>query len=331
MEQRYRAVLAVVQDGWKVTEVAERLGVSRQTIHNWIVRYEHGGLAALTDRSRRPNRCPHQTDPEVEALICELRREHRFGRLRPSRGAAGTRRGGGGRIRGGGAVTAVRGAGGGGGTLATRAAGPGRCGPSPHHAASRLRSEGRRRRTGPAGTASRPRDRGSAAWGSRTGVPAPGAARRAAPYGRPGGGSRVRVASRGRAPIARNTTSRSTSAAAGSPARPGIPARVRARGPTTRRGPRPQGHAFGGADPARSWRGCRRCRSARAPRGAGPCHTRRAPESEPATRRGPRSAGAGPRLRRANRPPSTYASHRWVRSGRHAAARGALRAQPATW
>jgi DNA-binding NarL/FixJ family response regulator len=31
MEQRYQAVLAVVQDGWKVTEVAERLGVSRQS------------------------------------------------------------------------------------------------------------------------------------------------------------------------------------------------------------------------------------------------------------------------------------------------------------
>ena len=26
MEQRYQAVMAVVQDGWKVTEVADRLG-----------------------------------------------------------------------------------------------------------------------------------------------------------------------------------------------------------------------------------------------------------------------------------------------------------------
>jgi transposase InsO family protein len=77
MEQRYQAVLAVVQDGWKVVEVAERLGVSRQTIHNWIARYEQGGLASLTDRSRRPHRCPHQIDAELEALICELRREHR--------------------------------------------------------------------------------------------------------------------------------------------------------------------------------------------------------------------------------------------------------------
>lgn len=76
MEQRYQAVLAVVQDGWKVVEVAERLGVSRQSIHNWIARYEQGGLAALADHSKRPNTCPHQTDAKVEAAICELRREH---------------------------------------------------------------------------------------------------------------------------------------------------------------------------------------------------------------------------------------------------------------
>jgi transposase InsO family protein len=76
MEQRYQAVLAVVQDGWKVVEVADRLGVSRQTVHNWIARYEQGGLAALADHSRRPDSCPHQTSAEIEALICELRREH---------------------------------------------------------------------------------------------------------------------------------------------------------------------------------------------------------------------------------------------------------------
>jgi transposase InsO family protein len=76
MEQRYQAVLAVVQDGWKVVEVARRVGVSRQTIHAWIARYEQGGLSALTDRSHRPGTCPHQTVAETEALICELRREH---------------------------------------------------------------------------------------------------------------------------------------------------------------------------------------------------------------------------------------------------------------
>ncbi len=76
MEQRYQAVLAVIQDGWKITEVASRVGVSRQTIHNWIARYEQGGLAALTDHSHLPTSCPHQTPPILEAAICEMRRLH---------------------------------------------------------------------------------------------------------------------------------------------------------------------------------------------------------------------------------------------------------------
>ena len=76
MEQRYQAVLAVVQDGWKVVEVARRVGVSRQTLHGWIARYEAGGLSSLADRSHRPSSCPHQTGAEVEAAICERRREH---------------------------------------------------------------------------------------------------------------------------------------------------------------------------------------------------------------------------------------------------------------
>lgn len=76
MEQRYQAVLAVIQDGWKVTEVAARVGVSRQSIHNWIARYEAGGLAALADHSHRPSSCPHQTPAVIEAAICEMRRLH---------------------------------------------------------------------------------------------------------------------------------------------------------------------------------------------------------------------------------------------------------------
>ena len=76
MEQRYQAVLAVVQDGWKVTEVVERLGVSRQSVHAWIVRYEQGGLASLADRSHCPWSCPHQTAPQIGTQICELRRQH---------------------------------------------------------------------------------------------------------------------------------------------------------------------------------------------------------------------------------------------------------------
>ena len=49
MDQRYQAVMAVIQEGWKVTEVADRLGVTRQAVHKWIARYEAGGLPALAD------------------------------------------------------------------------------------------------------------------------------------------------------------------------------------------------------------------------------------------------------------------------------------------
>jgi transposase len=42
-EQRYQAVLAVVSDGETVTDVASRFGVSRQTVHAWLAKYEAAG------------------------------------------------------------------------------------------------------------------------------------------------------------------------------------------------------------------------------------------------------------------------------------------------
>ena len=42
-EQRYQAVLAVISDGLSVSQVAEKLGVSRQTLHAWLARYEAEG------------------------------------------------------------------------------------------------------------------------------------------------------------------------------------------------------------------------------------------------------------------------------------------------
>ena len=46
VEQRYRAVLAV-QAGDRISEVAHRLGVSRQSVHTWLARYAEQGLAGL--------------------------------------------------------------------------------------------------------------------------------------------------------------------------------------------------------------------------------------------------------------------------------------------
>jgi Homeodomain-like domain-containing protein len=47
VEQRYRAVLEVLEEGLPVTEVARRYGVARQTVHEWLSRYAGGGLAGL--------------------------------------------------------------------------------------------------------------------------------------------------------------------------------------------------------------------------------------------------------------------------------------------
>jgi transposase InsO family protein len=82
MEQRYDAVVAILRDGLRVTEVAEKFGVHRDTVYVWLARYEEGGLEALADRSHLPRSSPLQMAPEVETRVLELRR------LRPGWGPA---------------------------------------------------------------------------------------------------------------------------------------------------------------------------------------------------------------------------------------------------
>src|ERR1700753_2766567 len=80
IEQRYQAVLEVLED-IPVTEVAERFGVSRQTVHRWVARYRESGLAGLADRSHAPKAHPWRLAAEGGALGCALRTAH------PGRGA----------------------------------------------------------------------------------------------------------------------------------------------------------------------------------------------------------------------------------------------------
>src|SRR6478609_1338731 len=78
VEQRYQAVLSVIGDGLSVKVAAEKVGVSRQTLHSWLARYEAQGLDGLADGSHRPVSCPHQMSGVVEAVVLEMRRVHRF-------------------------------------------------------------------------------------------------------------------------------------------------------------------------------------------------------------------------------------------------------------
>ncbi len=83
VEQRYHAVMEILAAGATKTDVAARYGVSRQSVHEWVRRYQADGLAGLADRSHRPRRHPAQMPAEVEAAVCELRRVHpRWGQRR---------------------------------------------------------------------------------------------------------------------------------------------------------------------------------------------------------------------------------------------------------
>ena len=78
MEQRYDAVLMVIRDGFRVSEVALKFKVSRQTLYKWMADYEAGGLEGLADRSHRPLQVPHQLDGDREATIIRLRLAHPY-------------------------------------------------------------------------------------------------------------------------------------------------------------------------------------------------------------------------------------------------------------
>jgi transposase InsO family protein len=59
-----------------VAEVAGRYGVSRQSVHAWLVRYRQEGVAGLEDRSHRVHHHPWRIPAGIEELVCELRRGH---------------------------------------------------------------------------------------------------------------------------------------------------------------------------------------------------------------------------------------------------------------
>jgi transposase InsO family protein len=63
----------VVVDGWKPTDAAKAMGVSRQTAYKWLRRFRDEGSAGLADRSSAPKRCPHRLSSEEIATIVSTR------------------------------------------------------------------------------------------------------------------------------------------------------------------------------------------------------------------------------------------------------------------
>lgn len=78
MDQRVSAV-ELVGAGISVTEVAERFGVSRQAVYNWLERYRTDAEGGLHDRSRRPHTSPKRTAEAIEQRIIAERKRWGFG------------------------------------------------------------------------------------------------------------------------------------------------------------------------------------------------------------------------------------------------------------
>jgi transposase InsO family protein len=66
--------VARLLDGEPMTEVCRDFGISRKTGYKIFDRYEEHGMAALTDRSRRPVRYANQLPQQIESLIISLKR-----------------------------------------------------------------------------------------------------------------------------------------------------------------------------------------------------------------------------------------------------------------
>src|SRR5436305_11551098 len=67
------------QEGCSIASLAEIYEVSRKTIYKWLDRYEHGGIASLADRSRKPQHSPARLSDEVIAQILAARDRWRWG------------------------------------------------------------------------------------------------------------------------------------------------------------------------------------------------------------------------------------------------------------
>jgi transposase InsO family protein len=71
-----------IESGRPVAHVAAEMGISRPTAYKWWRRWFAEGVDGLVDRSSRPRSCPHQSSPELEAAVAELRRTLKLGPVR---------------------------------------------------------------------------------------------------------------------------------------------------------------------------------------------------------------------------------------------------------
>ena len=79
IEARRRLIQTYEQTG-SYTQCARLWNTSRHVVRKWVRRYRELGEKGLHDRSRRPQRCPRQTPPEIERQVMEAWEKTHYGR-----------------------------------------------------------------------------------------------------------------------------------------------------------------------------------------------------------------------------------------------------------
>ena len=75
MDERLKFVSRLLE-GEKMAPLCAALGISRKTGYKIFERYKDCGVAAFSDRSRRPYRQANRLPPQLEAMIVRLKREY---------------------------------------------------------------------------------------------------------------------------------------------------------------------------------------------------------------------------------------------------------------
>src|SRR6187399_1737116 len=75
LDERLRFVARLLE-GEKMAPLCAEFGISRKTGYKIFERYKDCGVAAFTDRSRRPYRQANRLPPQLEAIIVRLKREY---------------------------------------------------------------------------------------------------------------------------------------------------------------------------------------------------------------------------------------------------------------
>jgi len=75
-EQRVRFVVAAQRREKTISELCREFDISRPAGYEWLRRYERGGVEAIAERSRRPQRSPRQTGAGIQQQVIELRQRY---------------------------------------------------------------------------------------------------------------------------------------------------------------------------------------------------------------------------------------------------------------